>query len=136
MTTTTINRRAALAGALAALPGLACGALAAPVADPVFAAIERHRGAWRRFEATCPLVDEVLAESEGRTVTAADEAEYEAANDAETVLLLALLSTAPQTRAGARALLEYLSRCMCGFDLAAIDDALAIWAAEVKRKMH
>jgi hypothetical protein len=46
------------------------------------------------------------------TATAADEAKYEAANDGG---LQALLSTAPQTRAGTRALIGYVQR----FDIGA-----------------
>jgi len=124
-----LNRRGALAGALAFLPAFAVGALSQPMADPVFGAIERHRAAWERFEATSPLIDEVVAERNGRTVTEADEAEYEAANDAETALFLALLSTAPQTKAGAQALINYAS----AFDLGIIDDALETLFATLLR---
>jgi hypothetical protein len=54
------------------------------------------------------LTDEVLAKQQGREVTQADRAAHEAADDAETEALEALLGTVPQTRAGARAVVEYL----------------------------
>jgi hypothetical protein len=63
------SRRAALgllarASALAILP---VPAIAASLeVDPIFAAIKRHNEAWRAFGATCPRIDNVVAENEGR----------------------------------------------------------------------
>jgi hypothetical protein len=64
--------------------------------DPIFAAIERHREAWRAFSAACDLTDSVLAEEQGREVTKADKAAYEAYN-AEQEALAALFATPPIT---------------------------------------
>ena len=93
------SRRAALrlfaaAPALAILPAAIA---AAAECDPVFAAIERHRAAWRAFSDACELTDEPLAKEQGREVTEADEAVYEAANKAEKDAMADLLSLAPVT---------------------------------------
>ncbi len=96
----TPSRRAMLAG-LAAAP-------VAAIDDPIFAAIDRHKDAWRSFLPACNLTDEVLAEQQGREVTEADEAVYEAAGDAEIEALEALIETPPTTKAGARAAIEWL----------------------------
>jgi hypothetical protein len=58
-------RRAVMAG-LAAAPVAGLPAIAGAVvgADPIFAAIERHKAAWRVFEDCCVLTDEVGAELE------------------------------------------------------------------------
>ncbi|MGB5083205.1 MAG: hypothetical protein WBO09_01070 [Methylocystis silviterrae] len=78
------TRRAVMAGLAAApvagLPAIA-GAVVGP--DPIFAAIERHKAAWRVFEDCCVLTDEVGSREAGRTITEADETAYEAANDEE-----------------------------------------------------
>ena len=47
--------------------------------DPIFAAIACHEAANSRYLAACKLTDDIEAEDEGRAVTPADEAEYEAA---------------------------------------------------------
>jgi hypothetical protein len=108
--TTNTTRRAVMAG-LAAAPVAGLPAVAGAVAgnDPIFAAIERHKSAWRAFLPTCDLTDEVLAKQQGREVSEADEAAYEAAGDAETEALDALVETAPTTKAGARAAIEWLN---------------------------
>jgi hypothetical protein len=129
-----IDRRAALisiarAGALI-LPtaGLAATAALATTADPIFAAIERHRASYLRFLASINAADEVLAKKQGRTVTAAEEAENDDALHAEIELFLALLATPPQTKAGAQALIRYVSRSQ--FDIGNVDHALeALFAA-------
>ena len=107
MTNTT--RRTILAG-LAAAPVAGLPAIAGAVAgnDPIFAAIERHKAAWSAFLPTCDLTDEVLAKQQGREVSEADEAAHEAADDAESEALDALVETAPTTKAGARAAIEWL----------------------------
>lgn len=89
------------------------GALGAAVADeassadPIFAAIERHRTAEARYCAACGLTDEVAADRQGRTIAAADHAEFDAADSAEREARDALLATAPQTPSGARAAIRY-----------------------------
>jgi hypothetical protein len=72
------------------------------------AAIERHKAAWRARDAACPRSDEVVARNEGREVTEADEAAYDAANDFEVEVFEALVTLPPVTVAGARAVIEYL----------------------------
>jgi hypothetical protein len=103
-----IDRRAAL-GALASLTALAipAAAMVAP-ADPIFAAIEKHRVALAAFVATLNPVDEVLAELEGREVTQAAEDAYDVASEAQDVALDEFVQTAPHTIAGMRAMLEYV----------------------------
>jgi len=109
-----LSRRAALAGALRAVPALAGAAAVAGVSmasaanpDPIFAAIERHKKAWRVFSDCCDLTDNVAAENEGRIVTEADEAAYEAANDAEYEARDVLFQTPAETVAGVRAFIEH-----------------------------
>ena len=75
--------------------------------DPIFAAIAHHEAAESRYLAACKLTDDVKAEREGRVITPADEAEFEAAEAASDSALAALLATAPATKAGARAGLDY-----------------------------
>jgi hypothetical protein len=101
------TRRAAL-GALASLTALAipAAAMVAP-ADPIFAAIEKHRLALAAFAAASNLTDDVKAEQEGREVTEADWTADDAALKAEGVALEELATTVPLTSAGARAMLEY-----------------------------
>ncbi len=76
--------------------------------DPIFAAIERHKETEIRFCAACKLTDEVAAEEEGRVVTPANEAEYEAASAASESALAALLATPPATKDGFHAAFEYI----------------------------
>ena len=109
------TRRAALAGALVAVPVLGGASLAAmpPMAilaglDPVFAAIERHKEAWRLYGEACPLTDSIAGEQEGRVITAADEATFEAVIDAENAALADLFETPPHTVAGMRTMIEYI----------------------------
>jgi hypothetical protein len=54
------TRRAALGMLASALTIRKIGAMAAP-ADPIFAAIERHKAAWATVGALSPTVDEVAA---------------------------------------------------------------------------
>lgn len=76
--------------------------------DPIFAAIERHKAAWRGFMLTCDLADEVRAQQEGREVTEADTAAYEAASCNAAAAFEALIGTVPTSTAGARAAVAYL----------------------------
>ena len=75
--------------------------------DPIFAAIACHEAANSRYLAACKLTDDIEAE-EGRAVTQADEAEYEAASvGGRCPRSVELLATPPATKAGARAGLDY-----------------------------
>jgi hypothetical protein len=75
--------------------------------DPIFAAIKRHNAAWKAFGDTCPRIDEVIARNEGREVTDADEAAYEAANQYEEDAFEALITLPPVTLPGFRAAVHY-----------------------------
>lgn len=86
-------------------------------ADPIFAAIERHKAALSAFEATCDLTDEVRADEQGREVAEADSLQHEAAGDAEIEALEALIETLPATKAGARAAIEWLAYYDRGYAL-------------------
>jgi hypothetical protein len=112
---TPLNRRAALAGALAAFPAIAGAAsLVAPsaAADPIFVAIERHKTAWTAFVETVDSLNSVEGEQEGSE----EEIRYMEANAAANDALEAFLATPPMTLAGLRAALEYVvevdSGCM------------------------
>jgi hypothetical protein len=114
---TPMNRRAALAGALAAFPAVAGAASlveppAVAAADPIFAAIERHKTAWTAFVETVDSLDNVEGEQEGSE----EGIRYMEANAAANGALEAFLATPPTTLAGLRAALEYVvevdSGCM------------------------
>lgn len=92
--------------------------------DPIFAAIARHEAAESRFVAVSNLTDEVVAEHEGRAITPADEAEFEAASAANEYALEALLATPPATKAGARAGLDYFMSLDDGHHLVDFAEAL------------
>lgn len=85
--------------------------------DPIFAALERHNAAERAFIRTCDLTDEVRAEEEGRIVTVADEAAKDSAREVEEAALQALIDTAPTSKAGARAAIEWLAHYDRGCEL-------------------
>jgi hypothetical protein len=95
----------ASASALAVMPAVASAA--SLEVDPIFAAIKRHHEAWRAFDASCPFSDDVVAEREGREVTEADEAAYEAANETEERAFEALVTLPPVTLPGFRAAVHY-----------------------------
>jgi hypothetical protein len=103
------SRRAALglfAGS-AAFAVTPLGAIAGGLeVDPIFAAIKRHIETWRAF-GDSPRIDEVIAANEGREVTEADEAAYEAANQTEVDAFEALIALPPVTLAGMRAAMHY-----------------------------
>jgi hypothetical protein len=129
MKTQPISRRALAAGlALAPVAGLPALARAVPTmtrADPIIAAIARHKESWEAFEAACHRTDSVLAEQQGREVTQEDEDVYEATNDAEEIALDNLLATPPTTKAGARAALEHLIH----YDRGCVPRAVGAFAA-------
>jgi hypothetical protein len=110
-----LNRRSLIGrAAAAALSGAALGGTAANAAakapsepDPVFAAIARHRSAWKAFSDTCNTVDEVYAAEHCRQVTAADEAAHESASEAEQKASYEAFTTPATTIAGMRTQLEY-----------------------------
>jgi len=83
--------------------------------DPIFAALERHKAAERAFIRTCDLTDEVRASQEGREVTEDDEAAWDSAREAEEAALQALIETAPTSKAGARAAIEWLAHYDRGY---------------------
>ncbi|PWB90679.1 hypothetical protein C5688_09140 [Methylocystis sp. MitZ-2018] len=106
------SRRLFLAAGSAAtvFGALSQAAGAAPTqGDPIFAALERHRAAERKFIRACDLTDQVRAEEEGRLVTEADEATWDSALEIEKAALQALVDTAPTSKAGARAAIEWLA---------------------------
>ncbi len=104
----------ALAGAavLRAAAGLetspAAAAESSDAADPVFAAIEKHRQLEAAFSDVCELTDEVAAREEGREVTPSDEETYERALAASDEGLEELLAMTPVTVGGIRAMLTYV----------------------------
>ncbi len=104
----------ALAGAavLRAAAGLetspAAAAESSDAADPVFAAIEKHRQLEAAFSDVCELTDEVAAREEGREITLSDEETYERALAASDEGLEELLAMTPVTVGGIRAMLTYV----------------------------
>lgn len=84
--------------------------------DPIFAAIERHRLAFKVFVEASLAADEVKAERDGREVTHEAEDRLDAAIIADAEAAELLVSTAPQTKAGLAAavawLLEYDKGCI------------------------
>jgi hypothetical protein len=95
------------AGSAAAVCASLKSAAALDLADPIFAAIERHNESWRVFGATCRGIDSVVARNEGREVTEADEATWSAANETEEEAFGALITLPPVTIAGMRAAMRY-----------------------------
>jgi hypothetical protein len=92
--------------------------------DPIFPAIARHEAEEARYCAASTLTDEVVAEQEGRAITLADEAEFDAASAANDSALEALLATPPATKAGARAGLDYFMSLDDGHHLGDFAEAL------------
>lgn len=84
--------------------------------DPIFAAIERHRSAFKEFVDASLAADEVKAEKDGRKVTHEAEDRLDAAIIADTEEAELLVSTSPETKAGLAAavawLLEYDQGCI------------------------
>jgi hypothetical protein len=94
-----MNRRAILAGAASA--AVAIPTAAAPMPDPIFAAIEAHRAAWAALEKDCSrLSDESTPEA---------EAEFYRLNDAVEEAAGSLVETQPTTMAGAVTLLRHVA---------------------------
>jgi hypothetical protein len=82
--------------------------------DPIFLAIDRHKMLHRRFEDICSRTDEAAAEREGRVVTDDDRSEWTFADRIEQDALQALVKTKPETAAGVKAAVEYLSQVESG----------------------
>jgi hypothetical protein len=97
------------AGSASAVFGaLAQATAAAPAdADPIFAAIERHKAAEARYDAACGLTDEVAARCEGRAITPADHREFDAASESADDALRGFIETTPATLAGVRGFLRH-----------------------------
>ena len=76
--------------------------------DPIFQAIARHIVARDALIAVIPLADDVQAERDGRKVTQADRAAFEALNLYEDAAFLELFLIVPTTLEGRRALLQHL----------------------------
>jgi len=79
-----------------------------PEPDPIFPAIDRHRRLETAFCDVCPLTDEVVAEQEGREITAADHEIHGRAEAEADAALEMLVETVPTTAAGIRAMLTYV----------------------------
>jgi hypothetical protein len=116
---TTTSRRAVLAG-IAAAPALAAPALAeiGSSPDPIFAAIERHKVAFRTSQEAGRIrvytVDcEEAPEYDAVKHKAAEEADC-AATDASNDAAYALTTIRPTTMAGALALLRYVEAFNAG----------------------
>ena len=75
--------------------------------DPIFQAIARHIAARDALIAVIPLADDVQAERDGRKVTQADRAAFEALNLYEDAAFLELFLIVPTTLDGRRALLQH-----------------------------
>ncbi len=102
------TRRAAL-GALASALVVPKIAAWTATADPIFAAIERHKIAWRAVGTLSPSIDDVAAMRKGREVARADFDAFEWARALEDKTLEELVATAPTTFPGMRAAIEYLT---------------------------
>jgi len=104
------TRRAALralvgAGALA-IPTI--GAIAGARPDPILAAIERHKAAYEAALALSFAIDDVIYTPE-REVSEAEWEALQRAHENENAAFEALLTAAPETCAGMRAVVAHLS---------------------------
>jgi hypothetical protein len=105
---TTIDRRAVLAGAASA--AVTAPASAAPTPDPIFAAIEAYKLNFAAFLARCHYEDE-LAEKGIKLASAPDDyrtPEMVALVNASIPARNALAETVPTTAAGLAALISFL----------------------------
>ena len=87
-----------------------------PAADPVFAAIERHRVVYDHLGRVCSRADEVAAQEQGRVVTDLDRDIYKRAGDAEEAAFSELLDTVPLTTRGVFAFIKYLHPIFVGYE--------------------
>jgi hypothetical protein len=81
-------------------------------ADPILAAIERHRAAWLAVGDLCRTIDDVAAARRGQKVAQDDLDAYERANATAERALQELLATPPESHDGMRAAVIYI----LGFD--------------------
>jgi hypothetical protein len=109
-----ILTRLASAGALAVGAGGPTGSST----DPIIAAIERHRAAWRASGDLCRAIDEVAAARRGQRVGQADWDAFESANANAEKALEELLATPPESLDGIRLAITYI----LGFDSDCIAD--------------
>lgn len=119
------------AGSAATVFGALSQAAAVAVTDddPIFTAIDRHRFAWRALSQANDGICPVLAKEHDRKVSKADQVLYAAADKEESEALDALLGTAPTSKAGIRAAIEYLSE----FDVTGFPDNLAAFHVSLLR---
>ncbi len=101
------THRAAL-GALASALVIPKIAARAATADPIFAAIERHKIAWRTVGALSRSIDDVAAMRKGREVARAERYAFERANATADLALEELLATAPESLDGIRVAITYI----------------------------
>jgi hypothetical protein len=80
------------------------------IQDPILAAIERHKMMYRRLDEACRRSDEVEAMDEGRAVTDEDRLACDVAHQNEAEALKALAKTAPTTKTGLRAAIDYIAK--------------------------
>jgi hypothetical protein len=76
--------------------------------DPIIAAIERHRAAWRASGDLCRAIDEVAAARRGQRVRQTDWDAFERANATADIALEELLATAPESLDGIRVAITYI----------------------------
>jgi hypothetical protein len=101
------TRRAAL-GALAgasalAIPAISASASALP--DPIFTAIERHKAACNALDATRFAMDDII---NTRETSQAEWDAYDRAHENEDAAFQGLLTDAPKTAAGTRAIIAHV----------------------------
>jgi hypothetical protein len=103
------TRRAALrafVGASAfAIPTI--NAIASATGDPVFAAIERHKAAYEVLQTTRFTIDDMMYNPE-REVSDAEWDAYDRGHKTEEAAFDELLTYAPETNAGVRAIVAHL----------------------------
>ena len=90
------------------------GAADAP-ADPILAAIERHRAAWLAVGDLCRAIDDVAAARRGHKVTQGDLDAYERVSATSEHALEELLATPPESLEGLREAITYILGFDAGF---------------------
>jgi capsular polysaccharide biosynthesis protein len=81
------------------------GSIASALGDPIFAAIERHKAAYEARDATRFAMDDVI---NTREASQAEWDAYERAHENEDAAFNDLLTNAPETSAGTRAIIAHL----------------------------
>ncbi len=106
------TRRAAL-GVLVGVGALgipAIGSIASTLGDPVFAAIARHNAAFEARKAARFAIDDQINNPEGCEVSEAKWDAFQRAHENENAAFDALLTAAPETSLGMRAITAHLIR--------------------------